>query len=222
MTTENVPPTGAECNITPFLFEGEGLVRAEMRDDKPLFVANDVAAILGYSRPDNAIARHCKHATTYPLVSGGQVRHVKMIPESDVFRLIVKSQLPSAERFERWLFEEVLPALRRTGSYTMPGDRSKDDLPPPPPAGTGRSKFTQEEWRTYIGVLKEYRFMFGVAGEQWMATYLEMPIPPAEILDAAVRQLNFLKELDQSTRPVAAAPPPSKLNGNGAHPPGNA
>lgn len=115
--------------MTPFLFEGQSLVRAILRDGTPWFVGNDVAAILGYSRPENAVVRHCKLAEVYPLETGGQVRHLKLIPEPDVYRLIVKSHLPAAEQVERWLFEEVLPAIRRTGSYSMaPANDAKAEI----------------------------------------------------------------------------------------------
>lgn len=83
------------------------------------FVANDVAKLLGYSNPRDAIQRHCKQRGVVkhdiPTKSGEQP--MILINEPNVYRLIVKSQLPSAERFEEWLFENVLPSIRKTGSY---------------------------------------------------------------------------------------------------------
>lgn len=96
-------------------------VRVVDRSGEPWFVAKDVADILGYAKPENAVKAHCKRPATFPLESGGQVRHMTLIPESDVFRLIVKSQLPAAEKFEAWVMEDVLPTIRKTGSYSVSG-----------------------------------------------------------------------------------------------------
>jgi prophage antirepressor-like protein len=93
------------------VFEGHE-VRIVVRGGKPWFVAVDVARVLGYERPDQAIRDHCKGAEAYPLASRGQVRHLKIIPERDVYRLVMRSRLPSAERFEEWVVGEVLPTLR--------------------------------------------------------------------------------------------------------------
>ena len=60
-----------------------------------------------------------KRFKTCPTKMGGQVRHIQIIPEPDLYRLIIKSKLPAAERFEKWVFEEVLPAIRQHGSYEL-------------------------------------------------------------------------------------------------------
>src|SRR5688500_8860841 len=82
-------------------------------DGEIWFVATDVATVLGYKRPIEAIRQHCKEKGTVkhriPTKSGEQT--MLLINEPNVYRLIVKSQLPSAEKFEEWLFEEVLPAI---------------------------------------------------------------------------------------------------------------
>lgn len=63
---------------------------------------------------------HCKGVTKrYPLISGGGTQDVRVISEADLMRLIISSKLPAAERFERWVFEEVLPSIRKTGSYKL-------------------------------------------------------------------------------------------------------
>lgn len=83
------------------------------------FVASDVAKILGYSNVSDAIARHCKkkgvvkHDT---LTSGGNQKTI-LINEPNLYRLIIKSKLPSAEKFEAWIFEEVIPSIRKKGFY---------------------------------------------------------------------------------------------------------
>lgn len=86
-------------------------------DGKEYFPATQCAKILGYASPKDAITRHCKGAIKRRLPTAGGEQDVKLIPEGDLYRLIVSSKLPAAEKFERWMFEEVLPSIRKTGSY---------------------------------------------------------------------------------------------------------
>ena len=97
-----------------------GSVRSTMIDNKPWFVANDVARALGYARPADAVSAHCKGSVKRRYLTNGGEQETKFIPEGDVYRLIVRSKLESAERFERWVFDEVLPEIRKTGGYQMP------------------------------------------------------------------------------------------------------
>lgn len=115
-------------NVIPFEFEQNRIRVIQTGDGDSLFVASDVARALGYAKPENAIGRHCKNAVTTPKQGGG---FFSVIREPDVYRLIVKSRLPSAERFEAWVFEEVLPAIRKTGAYQVetPTPTTDDRLP---------------------------------------------------------------------------------------------
>ena len=81
------------------------------------FVANDVARALGYSVPKDAISRHCKGALKHRYLTEGGEQELKIIPEGDVYRLVIKSQLPKADEFEHWIFDEVLPSIRKNGGY---------------------------------------------------------------------------------------------------------
>ena len=116
------------------LFDSEefGSVRAMVDEDgAELFCGKDVAVALGYKNTNKAIKDHCKGVTKrYPLTDQREcVQEAVFITEPDVFRLIVRSKLPSAQRFEAWLFEEVLPALRRTGAYVAaPADETPEEL----------------------------------------------------------------------------------------------
>jgi len=111
--------------LAPYNFEGSS-VRALEIDGEPYFVGKDVAEALGYANASDAIATHCKGvAKRYPLQTGGGVQEVRVISEPDMLRLIVNSTLQAAERFERWVFEEVLPSIRKTGRYATPA-RSQD------------------------------------------------------------------------------------------------
>ena len=97
-----------------------GEVRTVIEGDKVLFCASDVARALGYARPADAITAHCKGVCILPTPSKGGTQETKFIPEGDIYRLIIRSKLPSAEKFERWVFDEVLPSIRKTGSYSKP------------------------------------------------------------------------------------------------------
>ena len=101
------------------IFKNEefGEVRTVMIDDKPYFVANDIASALGYKRPADAVSAHCKGSVKYRYLTNGGQQEVKIIPEGDVYRLIIKSKLPNAQKFESWVMDEVLPTIRKHGAY---------------------------------------------------------------------------------------------------------
>lgn len=94
-----------------------GSVRTVDIDGKTYFVANDVAKALGYIVPKDAVTRHCKGALKQRYLTDGGEQDMKVIPEGDIYRLVIKSQLPTAEKFERWVFDEVLPSIRKHGMY---------------------------------------------------------------------------------------------------------
>jgi len=94
-----------------------GSVRIIRDDGRLLFCGIDVAAALGYSKPRNAVYAHCKGALKRGALTAGGMQELTFIPEGDVYRLIVHSRLPTAQRFEKWVFEEVLPSIRQTGGY---------------------------------------------------------------------------------------------------------
>ena len=85
---------------------------------RTMFCAKDIACALGYSNSRKAIADHCKGVTKrYPLQTAGGMQELVFISEPDVLRLIVSSKLPQAQAYERWVFDEVLPSIHRTGGY---------------------------------------------------------------------------------------------------------
>ena len=94
-----------------------GSIRTFEQNGEVLFCGKDIAQALGYRRPADAIAAHCKEVCVLPTPSNGGIQQMKFIPEGDVYRLIVHSKLPSAERFERWVFAELLPSIRQHGAY---------------------------------------------------------------------------------------------------------
>ena len=103
------------------VFENEefGQVRTLVENGEVLFCGTDVARALGYSIPSKAVNTHCKGVSKMEAPTNGGVQKLLFITEGDVYRLIVHSRLDSAIRFEHWVFDEVLPTLRKTGMYAM-------------------------------------------------------------------------------------------------------
>ena len=108
-----------ENELSIFNNEEFGDVRTIMIEGKPYFCAKDVAGALGYAKPRNAVATHCKGALKRGVLTEGGNQEMTFIPEGDIYRLIIRSKSPSAEKFESWVMDEVLPQLRQTGSYSM-------------------------------------------------------------------------------------------------------
>lgn len=107
--------------MSPAIFDFNGrVVRCVTEGEpEPLFVGRDVTEILGYSNSAKAISDHCKGITKRYILSGGGSQEMTVIPERDVYRLIMRSKLSAAEKFEEWVVSEVLPAIRKTGSYSV-------------------------------------------------------------------------------------------------------
>lgn len=106
-----------ENNLQIFSNPEFGQVRMIEVDGKPYFMASDVAKALGYIRPNDAVKQHCRATVKHRTPISGKIQEVSFIPEGDVYRLIVRSKLPSAEKFESWVFDEVLPSIRKHGGY---------------------------------------------------------------------------------------------------------
>ena len=112
--------------VTPFDFHGFPVRVIDDGHGEPWFIAKDIAEALGYANTSKAINAHCKAINTCHTEMGGQVRAVQIIPERDMYRLVMKSKLPAAEQFEEWVVGQVLPTIRKTGAYTVqPADNSK-------------------------------------------------------------------------------------------------
>ena len=97
-----------------------GSVRVIEENGKYLFCGLDVTAALGYKDSAKALKAHCTSDgwAFYPLIDNvGRTQQTRFISEGNLYRLIVHSKLPSAERFERWVFDEVLPSIRKHGAY---------------------------------------------------------------------------------------------------------
>lgn len=114
-------------NLSVFKFEESKEVRTVMMGEEIYFVGKDVAAILGYARPTKAVQDHCKGVLKQDAPTSGGVQELSIIPERDVYRLIMRSKLPSAERFEEWVVGTVLPSLRKTGGYMIGEENAQSE-----------------------------------------------------------------------------------------------
>jgi hypothetical protein len=139
--------TAAGAALMPFSFESRQ-IRAFNIDGNPWFVGKDVCDILGYANHNDAMTRHCRGVVKrYPIVDRlGRTQEVRILNEPDVYRLVAGSTLPEAMRFEAWLFEEVLPEIRKTGSYALPGAQPGFARPWPVSAAL-RSSINRHAWR---------------------------------------------------------------------------
>lgn len=117
--------------VTIFENKQFGKIRTVIGENgEPLFCGKDVAEALGYERARDAISAHCKGAVKHGILTNGGVQEMSFITEGDLYRLVCSSKLPKAQEFEEWVFDEVLPSIRKTGSYTIPrvSQISKEEL----------------------------------------------------------------------------------------------
>lgn len=97
-----------------------GSIRSFEENGEIMFVGKDVAVALGYAKPVGALKRHCKYLNPFKVsetATLGLHPDTHIIPESDVYRLIFRSQLPRAEEFQDWVMDEVLPSVHEHGLY---------------------------------------------------------------------------------------------------------
>lgn len=129
-----------------------GKLNILVENGKELFPANDAAKLLGYTNPYGAVQKHCrsllKREVPHPQSPDKKIT-VNFISEGDLYRLIIRSRLPAAQKFEKWLFDEVLPELRRTGGYRA---KPAADLPH---QWMGRGCIRIDDAAKLLGVKKE-------------------------------------------------------------------
>ena len=101
-----------------------GTIRTIEVDGDIMFCGKDVATALGYTNTNDALRRHCKSdgvAFHYPIQDVmGRTQEARFITEGDLYRLAASSKLESAQRFESWVFDEVIPSIRKHGAYMTP------------------------------------------------------------------------------------------------------
>lgn len=96
-----------------------GSIRTVTINNEPWFSATDVATALGYNNPRDAVSRHCKGVAKHDTPTSSGIQSISYINEGDMYRLIMRSKLPSAEKFEDWVVNEVLPSIRKHGMYAV-------------------------------------------------------------------------------------------------------
>lgn len=135
--------------LTLFQFDGREIRVVTDENGEPLFVGKDVCDGLGYANAADAIKSHCRGvAKRYPIADAlGRAQETRVLAEPDVLRLIVNCTLPAGVAFERLVFEEILPSIRKTGSYTAP---SAPVAPTVKPSALVPSK----EFRALYGIAK--------------------------------------------------------------------
>lgn len=118
-----------EKALQVFVYNGES-IRTINIDGEPYFVGKDVATVLGYQRTADAVTAHVdeEDRLTRCFTESGQRREMTVINESGIYSLIFASKLPEAKKFKHWVTHEVLPTLRRTGSYSINSSISHEEL----------------------------------------------------------------------------------------------
>lgn len=107
--------------VEQYDFQGNAIRIVCEQDGTTMFCGKDVATALGYANTNDALSKHCRGvAKRYPLQTAGGMQQARFIAEGDLYRLIANSKLPDAEKFERWVFDEVLPSIRKHGGYLTP------------------------------------------------------------------------------------------------------
>ena len=112
--------------IQGFNYDGSRQVRTLDRDGEIWFVGKDVCDVLGIKNSRQALKKlDADELTSLRLTSGGQIREMSGISEFGCYRLMMRSDKTEAKKFQRWLAHEVLPAIRKTGAYSVSGDMQK-------------------------------------------------------------------------------------------------
>ena len=110
-----------------------GKLQVVVYEDKPHFIANEVCKILEYTNPSKAVKDHCKYLIKLNYndslelkIEQTSIKGVQLLPEKDVYRLIMRSKMEKAEEFQDWVMEEVLPTIRKTGGFVSEVDQIID------------------------------------------------------------------------------------------------
>lgn len=145
---ETSPTTVGKVEVFYFPQLGVSL-RVQSINGEPWFVAKDIAESLQYSNPRDAIIKHCreKGVAFYDSLTEGGIQKLKYINEGNMYRLIVNCTLPIADEFEEWIFERVLPSIRKTGMYALPQRRKAVALLP---------KDRGQKWEQFYTELARY------------------------------------------------------------------
>lgn len=186
--------------IIPFAFGGKTVRAVPDESGEPCFVGKDVCDALGYANDSDAMRRHCKGVVKrYPLQTAGGIQEIRILYEPDVMRLIVNSKLPAAEAFERLVFEQILPTIRRTGRYSLEKPASPALGPIPAPDNQERLQGAMEVARALIGVGEATLGREGLKVQIPHLSHQEVALGLAGLI---LKNKRFLLTLDDIEHPV--------------------
>lgn len=179
----------AASGVTPFLFEGEHMLRAVWISDDPWFVAADACAVLGVKNPTQAV--QALDDDERAMLNIGRQGEANVVSEGGLYTLILRSRLATTpgtvqHRFRKWVTGEVIPAIRKTGGYgpQQAGPASESEHRPFP-------DWSMEEMRTKRGIVDMYRLLYGIMPAQWIGPQLGFPVPPVELVENG-RQMRMI------------------------------
>jgi len=197
-----------------------GEIRSVVIDGQPYFVGIDVARALEYAHPSKAVTMHCKGVTKLVIPTPGGPQEVKVIPEGDVFRLIVKAADQSrnpeikakAEKFERWIYDVVLPSIREHGVYmtdaTIEKALSDPDFLIKLATQLKEERQRRQEAERQIAVMKPKADYFDALVERNLLTNFrdtakELGMRPREFIDWLLNHKYIYRDVRGDLRPYA-------------------
>jgi prophage antirepressor-like protein len=202
MNQQNTP-------VIPFAFD-DALVRALWVENDPWFVLVDVCRVLGIANSRDAASRldddekGCVGNPDAPLVGGNPTLNI--VSESGLYALIFRSRKPEAVRFRKWVTSEVIPSLRKTGRYAMPG--ASDD--PAPGTGWNAACWDRSEITALVSMVRECRSLWGKSAAQrlWQSLPLPQAVTPGQAAGAVPDDADYgfiAAFLDACTAPERGA-----------------
>lgn len=183
-------------DVMDFSNKSFGKIRVISKDNTVLFCGLDIAKVLGYKDTAKAIKLHCKKdgwAICPVIDSIGRTQQAKFINEGNLYRLIVNSKLPSAEKFERWVFDEVLPAIRKDGGY-ISSDATVEQVKKLNREWARQSKYLTDEIHDRKSVRSLIRGSNLMELEETVQKIIDVVAPAKgniknEIIDVAIKEL---------------------------------
>lgn len=179
--------------LTPFVFEGDTLVRVIDRDGQPWFVAADLCRAMGLlNAADTVKSLDDDEKGIASIYTPGGRQEVIVVSESGMYMLIFKSRKPEAVRFRKWVTSVVLPTLRRTGTYSSV-DAFKEAKKP-------YAEWSLDEKRVALAQVRTAGEAWNQGAAAWMWEFVGLPVPPAHLRPAS-RQGDMFEELETPNKP---------------------